>query len=121
MPNEFLDALKGFTPDGSGLDRDALLFEAGRASVGSPARAWGFVALLALSQALTLGFCLLRLPERPPAAVEPPPPSFSPSYRGNPSLLRDLPEEEPAVPAASLLPDDPPLRASDGRSFISLE
>jgi hypothetical protein len=121
MPNEFLDTLKGFTPDGSGLDRDALLFEAGRASAGSPARAWGVVALLALSQALTLGLCLLRSPERPAVPGEPPPPSLSPAQQDGPPSMRGMPDEEVPVPASTLLPDDPPLRASDRTLFISLE
>jgi hypothetical protein len=121
MPNDLPDTLKGFTPDGSGLDRDALLFEAGRASAGSPARAWRFVALLALSQVLTLGFCLPRPPASLPLPAEPRPPSLSPGYPDGPMPLRALPEEEAPAPASELLPADPPMRPSDRTLFTAIE
>ena len=48
--------LSRFTPDGTGLDRDALLIAAGRASL-RPNRAWTVVAgVLAACQLLTLVF-----------------------------------------------------------------
>src|SRR5260370_244631 len=54
MPESFLERLSRFTPDGSGLDRDALLFAAGRASV-RPHRGWIVAAgALAACQVLTL-------------------------------------------------------------------
>jgi hypothetical protein len=50
--------LTQFTPDGTGLDRDALLFAAGRASV-RPSRLWlTLAATLAISQMATLGVVL---------------------------------------------------------------
>ncbi len=56
MPDrsDLIQTLARFTPDASKLDRDALLFAAGRASV--PRRRWLFavVGLLTLSQAATL-------------------------------------------------------------------
>ena len=46
--------LSHFTPDGTGLDRDALLFAAGRASA-RPKRLWPVLAgVLAISQLLSL-------------------------------------------------------------------
>lgn len=54
MSEAFLEHLSRFTPDAGGLDRDALLFAAGRNSV-RPNRGWAAVAsLLAATQALSL-------------------------------------------------------------------
>jgi hypothetical protein len=54
MSDAFLERLSRFTPDGGSLDRDALLFAAGRASV-RPQRRWPLVAgLLAVCEAVTL-------------------------------------------------------------------
>jgi hypothetical protein len=54
MSEPLIERLSRFTPDAGQLDRDALLFNAGRASV-RPKRAWGIVAgSLAASQILTL-------------------------------------------------------------------
>ena len=62
MSEPFAERLSRFTPDGSGLDRDALLFAAGRASVRHNRR-WRVVAGgLAASQLLTL---LLLWPHTP--------------------------------------------------------
>ena len=54
MSEEFLERLSRFTPDAGGLDRDALLFAAGRASA-RPNRGWiTLAALLANTQILSL-------------------------------------------------------------------
>jgi hypothetical protein len=54
MPESFAEHLSRFTPDGTGLDRDALLFAAGRASA-RPNRRWlALCGTLAASQLLTL-------------------------------------------------------------------
>jgi hypothetical protein len=54
MSEPFLERLSRFTPDAGGLDRDALLFAAGRNSV-RPKGGWVTVAsLLAATQALSL-------------------------------------------------------------------
>ncbi len=56
MSEPLAEHLSRFTPDGSGLDRDTLLFAAGRASV-RPSRLWPVLAgLLLLSQTLSLFF-----------------------------------------------------------------
>jgi hypothetical protein len=58
MSKPFSDRLSQFTPDGSALDRDALLFAAGRASA-RPNRGWVFgVCVLAACQAMTLALLL---------------------------------------------------------------
>jgi hypothetical protein len=54
MSEAFLERLRQFTPDAGGLDRDALLFAAGRGSA-RPNRGWKTLAsLLAGTQALSL-------------------------------------------------------------------
>jgi hypothetical protein len=85
MPEPFLERLTRFAPDAGGLDRDALLFAAGRSSA-RPNRGWKTLAgLLAGTQALSLvllwprptpptcGFVelVVAVPE-PPATLEPP-------------------------------------------------
>jgi hypothetical protein len=63
MSESFLERLSRFTPDPGNLNRDALLFTAGRGSA-RPNRGWQTaVALLAGTQALTL--VLLYSPARP--------------------------------------------------------
>lgn len=64
------ERLSRFTPDGTGLDRDALLFAAGRASV-RPRRAWPALAgALAASQLVTLALLWPRPTGPAPALVE---------------------------------------------------
>ena len=66
MSEPFLERLSRFTPDAGGLDRDALLFAAGRGSA-RPNRGWMALAtLLASTQALRWCFCGRTRP-RPPA------------------------------------------------------
>lgn len=116
MSDDRLESLKRFTPEG-GLDRDELLFSAGRASAPSAGRAWAVVALLSLTQALTLTSWLPR-----PAEVSPPRPLPSlaaPAYPGGPTLSRELPDSEAPTPEADLLPAAPPLRPADLGSYTS--
>lgn len=62
-PDPLADKLCQFTPDTTGFDRDALLFQAGRVSAHRH-RLWPILAsVLATSQALTLLFFLTRTPE----------------------------------------------------------
>lgn len=61
-PDAVFDKLTRFTPNASGLDRDAIFFAAGRASARS--RRWPVIAAaLAVTQAITL--CVLILPHSP--------------------------------------------------------
>ncbi len=65
MSEPFLERLTGFTPDAGRLDRDALLFAAGRSSA-RPNRGWmTLTCLLAGTQTLTLA--LLWPHSTPPA------------------------------------------------------
>jgi hypothetical protein len=125
--SEPLHALSRFTPEGSGLDRAALLFEAGRRSA-RPNRLWiALTALLALSQGVTL--VLLWPPPRPqgvqPLGVPPAPriepgvpaPPESDPMGPGPSMVQDRRHldrylDEPVfVGSDRLAPDQPPLPA----------
>ena len=93
MSEPIAERLSRFTPDAGQLDRDALLFAAGRASA-RPGRRWIAVAgALAASQLLTLVFLWPRTPPpgadaprspfapAPSVAVEPPSPPSAPRTR----------------------------------------
>jgi hypothetical protein len=120
MSEAFPERLSRFTPDGSGLDRDALLFTLGKASA-RPNRRWQALAFaLALSQALTLALLWPRAPgpaapDGRPDAVESP---YTPA-RAEPEIVlltrRALEMDggrgpRPAA-VAELVPPRPPLRA----------
>src|SRR6185369_6958524 len=76
MSEPVSERLSRFTPDASGLDRDALLFEAGRASARPSWRWKGLAAALAASQLLTLW--LLWPASQPPAHSVPAPSLVTP-------------------------------------------
>jgi hypothetical protein len=121
MSESFAERLSRFTPDASGLDRDALLFAAGRASV-RPGKRWMAIAgALAASQLLTLLFLWPRQPEAAPLGIPTPAiavESESPLAPPDPSSWIALRERVLAAvgdlpsPAAedSLMPAQPPLR-----------
>ena len=71
-PDPVYDRLGRFTPDGSGIDRDEWLFQAGRASV-KVARSWKWAAgVLAATQAATLAVWLAAPPPPAPGVYERP-------------------------------------------------
>jgi hypothetical protein len=126
MSESFAERLSRFTPDGSGLDRDALLFAAGRAAA-RPGRRWRVVAgALAASQLLTLLFLWPHTPHQgadtprspfapaPSVGVEPPSlaPADAHSWTMNLRILNELDDLPPPAGSDNLVPDDPPLRAS---------
>jgi hypothetical protein len=132
MSEPLAERLSRFTPDGSGLDRDALLFAAGRASA-RPGRRWRVVAgVLAASQLLTLLLLWPRTPHQgadaprspfataPPVAVEPPSaaPMEAHSWAMNRHLLDSAGDLPPVAGGDDLVPDDPPLRASSPLTAI---
>src|SRR5262249_5728763 len=92
MSEPILERLSLFTPDAGRLDRDALLFAAGRASA-RPNRGWMTLAsLLAGTQALSLA---LLLPHSRPSVekstvsiADVPAPSLPPRPRPRPRALR---------------------------------
>jgi hypothetical protein len=127
MSESILERLSRFTPDASGLDRDALLFAAGRNSV-RPNRIWKTVAcLLAATQASllvllwprptsptspsTMSIATVVIPQR--ALDHPRPEAFpSPPYvlSARHSLLEsDL--ETPPPADVTFIDQGPPLRA----------
>jgi hypothetical protein len=123
MSEPLAERLSRFTPDGAGLDRDSLLFAAGRASA-RPSRRWqALAAALAASQLLTL-VCLW--PHTPPSAptaavaespaIVPKPPPVAPDPSAL-SVLRErlLADDGDKWPSSfsdgPMVPDDPPLRA----------
>jgi hypothetical protein len=117
MSDALTRLLRRFTPEGAGLDRDALMYEAGRASVPSPARWKALAALLALGQALTL--LLVAQPAQrpaPPAEVRPEPaisPASAPPAGAWTMWQQQLQGEGALAPMtvdADLVPDEPPLR-----------
>lgn len=94
-PDPMTDRLTRFTPNPAGLDRDALLFAAGRQSVRG-SRLWPVLAgLLAVSQAVTL-VVLWPGPKPEPvsAPVVPAPPA-----------VRPTPEPPATIPEPSRSPD----------------
>lgn len=122
MSEPFAERLSRFTPDAAGLDRDGLLFEAGRASVRPPWRWQGLAAVLAASQLVTLWLLWTRTP--PAVAPVPQPPLRTPgdapsTFEVSPGLwslqrrlLQGPTEALPPVPQGELLaPDPPPLHA----------
>jgi hypothetical protein len=90
MSESIIDRLSRFTPDGAGLDRDRLLFEAGRASARPNRSLRAFCAGLAATQVLTLA---LWLWPRPAAGIAAP-------DRGTPMVFESAP---PIAPAPALL------------------
>jgi hypothetical protein len=121
MPEDVTRDLSAFTP--AGLDRDAVLFAAGKAAARRPA-VWKWLAVgLAVSNAVTLGVLLWPTPpvevpvpvevppavEAPPAVVEPVPTRPEPSsYLALTWGLDQSPVADPGTPspARSLTPRD---------------
>jgi hypothetical protein len=128
--SEFLKRLSRFTPDGSALDRDALLFAAGRASA-RRGRGWMVLAgALAATQVLSLVFLLRQtdLHQQQTISVSAPiPPSEPFSSEGSAYLeLREralVSEGNLKASAAvdDLGPTEPPLHAfpSASREFLN--
>jgi hypothetical protein len=102
-PDPVSDRLARFTPAAAGLDRDALLFAAGRQSA-RPSRVWPLaVGVLALSQVATLVVLWPR--ETPSQVVVPTAPTTTPAT-------------EPLFPPAS---PDPGLWSAGSRPDVLLD
>jgi hypothetical protein len=126
MSEPSLERLIRFTPDAGELDRDALLFAAGRSSA-RPNRGWmALAALLGGTQVLSLALLWPPMGPRPggltgPMAAAPsapvtlePPTSGAPAGPGRWVARRSLLEaESPDRPAGdvTLIESGPPLRA----------
>jgi hypothetical protein len=129
MSEEFLERLSRFKPDAGGLDRDALLFAAGRASA-RPNRGWvALAALLANTQILSLVLFWPRIAPQeggltvavavppvplPSAPLEPPTSEAWASARLWSARHRRLAPEAEDRPTGDVtfIESGPPLRAS---------
>ncbi len=126
MSEPLAERLSRFTPNATDLNRDALLFAAGRASM-RPSRVWPALAgALAVAQLVTL-FCLWPRTSPPPpnstplASTERSRPDLTPvpAPEPDPSELRALQQrmtetdlDYPTPPGDQpLVPPDPPLHA----------
>jgi hypothetical protein len=124
MSRSLEQRLKRLTPDSTGLDRDGLLFAAGRASV-RPSRRWPVLAAaLAVSQVLTLSLLWPRAAPQAPAPVAvaapaafrqvaEPDPQPQPFALGmlRARLLSGAGEVPSSAPVRALVPPGPPLHA----------
>jgi hypothetical protein len=129
MHEPIAQRLSRFTPDATGLDRDALLFAAGRTSA-RPNRIWQALAgTFFAAQILTLVVLWPRPLPQPEKPASLPPPLFAAPPRTPStgeagelwSIHRQMYESEgnyvpPATPGELLAPPDPPLRAFQGNS-----
>jgi hypothetical protein len=124
--------LARFTPSSAGIDRDAILFAAGRASA-PRARAWKLAAAaLALTQAATLGvwFAGPRHDRPPVASVEQRPEVSEPSRSAEPApsgsygdLVRRWERGELPPPAPVEDPESahPTLSIGAGRDMFDID
>ncbi|MFQ3652280.1 MAG: hypothetical protein SNJ75_18345, partial [Gemmataceae bacterium] len=100
MSDELIQRLSRLTPAGKLPDRDALMYQAGRASVPSAAPWQRAVALLALTQTLTLALwwvCPLRSPPPTASLVVPAPVESTPQPTANLLRWSELSTPEPVV------------------------
>jgi len=127
MSEPIAERLSKLTPDASGLDRDALLFAAGKASV-RPSRRWPVLCgVLAASQAVTFALlfwpapAVLPTPGTVPTIVEAPRlPAPAPADTAVASTVFELRAQviaaEGNLPSGSFggqaMPDEPPLTAA---------
>src|SRR5437879_2202531 len=125
-PDPMTERLSRFTPNAAGLDRDAILFAAGRQSARSH-RIWASLAgLLAISQGITLFALWPRsvevLAPTPVPTVQTtpdlslPPPSPSPDFWSAGSRPEVLLKESPSA-NAEYIPPGPTLTVASGLHF----
>jgi hypothetical protein len=120
------EILSRFSPDTSGLDRDALVFAAGRASARPNRRYAALAACLAVSQAITLGALGYQLTGQKPAIApqnapmpvapsQPAAPAESPTVQTpialGPRAGAESIDLSRAIGSDHLVPDAPPLYA----------
>jgi hypothetical protein len=128
QPERISDRWAKFTPDASGLDRDAILFAAGRQSA-RPLRLWPVLTmLLAVSQAVTLVVLWPRSiePVRPeiasPPAIEPQPelvlpPSSAPTDVWRIGSPPEIVQSNPTAPTGEFVVSEPPLTVGSLHRF----
>lgn len=114
MSDPIAERLSRLTPDAGALDRDALLFAAGRASARA-SRRWQ-VATVVLA-ACQVGTLILLWPHAAPPSgplpiVEETPPATAPADWGVTRTIVASEDEWKRPPdSGPLIPDEPPLRA----------
>ena len=135
MSEPFLDRLSRFTPDAGGLNRDALLFAAGRGSA-RPNRRWmSLAAVLAGTQVLSLVLLwpqaaplgdgmtvkLVTVPMRPATLeAQGSEAMASPGVWSARHSLTELEPEDRPTDTVTLVDSEPPLRAfTPSRSSLS--
>ena len=121
MSEPFLDRLSRFTPDAGRLERDALIFAAGRCSA-RPDRLWqALAAALAAAQALSLVLLLGR--PAPPAGRQSMPVALQPALPANDQRSVNPPEETPGIWSARHRLDEPEPedRPADSLTLIESE
>jgi hypothetical protein len=129
MPDPFLERLSRFTPDAGRLDRDALLFAAGRSSARPNCRWVAIASVLASTQVLSLAVLWPRANSNRPtdgsavavATLPAPSAANEPSaseavadsalWRARWGLLEPDSEYRPAA-GVTFIETEPPLRAS---------
>jgi len=141
MREPIIESLSRFTPHGSGLDRDAILFAAGRATA-RPNRGWmALAAALAACQLVTLAI----LWPRPTPAVDyalgpladkqatptlgagniqtsPGLGDTAELWTRNRRMLMNQDTELPPLPASGpMVPSEPPLHAYSAAAFVGLD
>jgi len=118
--SEPIERLSRFTPDAGGLDRDGLLFAAGRASA-RPNRRWHAVcATLAAMQLLTLGLAFWPRPDmvqpdrtapQVPLVEAPHEAPARPLWQQRDEAIASDGNLPPPAPIEDLISSEPPLRA----------
>jgi len=129
--DQVINRLSRFTPS-PGLDREALLFEAGRASARPSGRWIALAGTLAASQLLILGFFLWPQPVPPGSGPGPVPPFVVEAVAAaplppSPSQLWNLREQAlesdgnlpPSPPVDRPVAAAPPLRVWDVNSILN--
>ncbi len=118
MPDEIIDRLSRFTPTAGGINRDALLFEAGRASV-HPSRGWKVLATaLVATQALSLALMLPHFAVDRPRGLPPTEFVAAPSTGHEPTATLASPDPRFWSAHLTLQQLDRVERSSDDTTFI---
>jgi hypothetical protein len=126
-PDPMTERLSRLTPNAAGLDRDAILFAAGRQSV-RRSRLWpGVAGLLAIAQAVTLIALWPRSTETVVPATTPPavqaspdigsPPTSPPTDVWSIGSRLEVVQSAPSQSTSEFVPSDPPLTVGSGLRF----
>jgi hypothetical protein len=131
--NRLAHRLSGLSPSSGGLNRDRMLFQAGRAVADRASRSWRTAALLLTGFSFYLGFRLIQAPTEPeqiivervvyvptPAAPSPDGPSLSVAASSARPTPVAVPSVEPALSAVFTLVV-PPHQESPAERYQRLQ